>query len=125
MEILSLEDVSEVTMVCNYKCKYLCFILKYLYHIGFESFGVDIYLYQTWNDERLRLENISFSTLGYVALHPSLIWKIWLPDTYFSNVKESINPSMDDDSFSHKCVILVSSQGYVQYSQRSILSYCI
>ena len=44
-----------------------------------------MYLRQYWIDERLKFKNSNSSCTDNLSLHPDLISKVWIPDTYVEN----------------------------------------
>ena len=74
-----------------------------------QDYRIDFYLYHEWNDKRLK-----HSVEDGIVLDEELYDKIWMPDTYIVNSKES--------SF-HKVIvdnkqIKISKNGQVKLSLR-------
>ena len=96
-----------------------------------EVYSLDCYFRQTWMDKRLRYlysretssikeVNFSYNTSGLneLALNWAFLAKIWVPDTFFVNGKQS---------FLHKITVpnrfvRITPDGTVSYSQRLTLA---
>lgn len=56
--------------------------------LSFQTFSLDCYFRQTWRDTRLAHQQVSKSD-AQLSLSVSMLDRIWKPDTYFYNGKNS------------------------------------
>ncbi|GFS86230.1 gamma-aminobutyric acid receptor subunit beta-like [Nephila pilipes] len=81
-----------------------------MFDISFEDYTLTLYLNQYWQDERL-----AFSSETYeLTLSGDFAAKIWVPDTFFANDKNSF---LHDVTEKNKMVRL-SSDGRIKYGMR-------
>ncbi|KAH7709890.1 unc-49B protein [Aphelenchoides avenae] len=101
MHLISVSDVSEEAMV----------------------FTVDLYLRQSWQDPRLAFEpqDIEGKQVQMLNAGGDYIEKIWRPDTFFSNAKDSrLHSAPVNNAF-----VRIESDGRVTMSQRlAVTSSC-
>ena len=82
-----------------------------------QTFTLDCYFRQFWTDDRLTF-NSTTSQLDELAMNWAFLNKIWRPDTFIFNGK---------DSYLHKMTvpnrfIRISPMGRISYSQRLTLN---
>lgn len=83
--------------------------LFYLFH---QEYSIDMTLYQTWYDERLRY-NASFESF---VLNGHMLSQLWIPDTYFRNSKNEDEHSV----FMQSRVVRIHKDGKVLFTDRYV-----
>ena len=73
---------------------------------------MDTYFRQRWLDERLR-----FSGVSEMAVHISMLQKIWKPDTYFLNGKDSYLHMITEPNK----LLRINPDGTILFSMRSLV----
>jgi len=85
--------------------------------IMLQTYSMDTYFRQTWDDERLKLSG----AYEEMAVHISMLEKIWKPDTYFLN---SIMAHLHTITEPNK-LLRIMKNGTILYSTRySIICVC-
>ena len=90
--------------------KYLNVIPNYL-NIFYQDYSLNMYLRQTWVDERLKYSNLLNSS---VTLNYDQISQLWIPDTFFRNLKKG----MFHDITVPNRLIRLTPDGTILFSQR-------
>ena len=79
----------------------------------FQDYSVNIYLRQSWVDDRLKYSHI-YPNISKLTLDSKLFDKIWVPDLFFPNEKQAHSHCI---SVPNK-LIRISPDGRVLYSSR-------
>lgn len=79
-----------------------------------QDYAMSIYLRQHWTDRRLAFEHLSNETV--LMLDARMLTRLWVPDLYFSNEKDShFHDVMVPNTF-----IRLHSDGSIVYSARLV-----
>ena len=79
----------------------------------FQDYSVNIYLRQSWLDERLNYKDI-YPDIDKLTLDSKLLEKIWVPDLFFPNEKQAQSHCVTVPNR----LIRISPDGTVLYSSR-------
>ena len=85
-------------------------VVSMLFFISLQDFSLDVFLTQQWTDDRLNHGTDSVITVNHKDLD-----KIWLPDTYFVNAKDSSFHYVTNENK----LLQIGPKGLISYRIRS------